>query len=209
MTSNFHPKQSVPNSHSAGSKPQSAPAAYSPSVPMSLYRELAAELQATKVMLDSLNSQNQQLSQQNQQLRREIDSVVHSALHLQQVADSVAPGNWNQPSYSHPELRTEPSRVANEQRPTPAPRRVRQGSGTHSSMSGMEVSTPFQNLEPTGAIFQEKLVVEVPEGRHRRRSVPEKSSEMNGWWFTLAVVVLVVTAFGAGYLVMRPMLPKR
>lgn len=207
MTSNFHPKQSVPNSRSAGSNPQTAPAAYSPSVPMSLYRELAAELQATKVMLDSLNSQNQQLSQQNQQLRQEIETVVDSALHLQQVADSVVPGNWNQTSYSHPELKSEPSRVNNEQRPTP--RRTRSGSSANSPMSGAEFSAAFPDVEPPGAIFQEKLVVEVPEGRHRRRSVPEKSSEMNGWWLTLAIVLIVVTAFGAGYLVMRPMLPKR
>lgn len=64
-------------------------------------------------------------------------------------------------------------------------------------------------MEPTGSTLPEKLVVEQPEGRYRRRSHPEKSSEVNGWWLTLAIVMIVVTAFGAGYLIMRPLLPKR
>jgi len=42
------------------------------SVPLSVYRELAAELQAAEAMLDSCNAQNQHLAKQNQQLRQEI-----------------------------------------------------------------------------------------------------------------------------------------
>lgn len=207
MTSNFNPKQSVPNASTAGHNPQTAPGAYSPSVPISLYRELAAELQATKVMLDSLNNQNQQMSQQNQQLRREIEKVVHASLHLQQVADSSVPGGWSQPSYTHPELRTEPSQSIPE--PRPVSRRTRPASNATPAAPGVDISNIFQEMEPTGSGLTEKLVVEQPEGRYRRRSQPEKSSEVNGWWLTLAIVMIVVTAFGAGYLIMRPMLPKR
>ncbi len=45
---------------------------YSPSVPISVYRELAAELQAAEALLDSLNAQNQHLAKHNQKLRQEI-----------------------------------------------------------------------------------------------------------------------------------------
>lgn len=204
MTSNFHPKPSMPNASSAGHNPQTSPGAYSPSVPMSLYRELAAELQATKVMLDSLNNQNQQLNQQNQHLRREVEKVVHAALHLQQVADTSTPGSWNQPTYTHPEMWNEPTRSVPESRSTP--RRTRPVAGAN---PGMDVQTAFADVEPAGSIFQERLVIEQPETRNRRRSQSEKSPEVNGWWVTLAIVLIVISAFGAGFLIMRPLLPKK
>ncbi len=74
----------------------------SPSVPLSVYRELAAELQATRVMLDSLHEQNQQLTyqnqnltHQNQQLQGEIVKVAKATLQMQQVAQAFV---------SHPEI---------------------------------------------------------------------------------------------------------
>ncbi|MEL6813905.1 MAG: hypothetical protein AAFP03_03710 [Cyanobacteria bacterium J06598_3] len=63
-----------------------APTNYAPSVPMSVYRELAAELRANKAVIDSLNSRNQQLVQQNQFLKQEIHNVVQATLNLGQAA---------------------------------------------------------------------------------------------------------------------------
>lgn len=69
-----HPAESSASNHHA------------PSVPMSVYRELAAELKANKAVIDSLNSRNQQLLQQNQFLKQEIHNVVQATLNLGQVA---------------------------------------------------------------------------------------------------------------------------
>jgi TolA-binding protein len=63
---------------------------YSASVPISVYRELAAELQAAQTTIDSLRSQNQQLVKQNQQLQQQVEKVVHSAQHLQQIVSSFS-----------------------------------------------------------------------------------------------------------------------
>ncbi|MEM9090158.1 MAG: hypothetical protein AAGC93_15585 [Cyanobacteria bacterium P01_F01_bin.53] len=71
------------SSHPAESK---APTNYSPSVPMSVYRELAAELRTNKAVIDSLNSCNQQLIEQNQFLKQEIHNVVQATLNLGQAA---------------------------------------------------------------------------------------------------------------------------
>ena len=71
------------SSHPAESK---APTNYAPSVPMSVYRELAAELRTNKAVIDSLNSRNQQLIQQNQFLKQEIHNVVQATLNLGQAA---------------------------------------------------------------------------------------------------------------------------
>ena len=49
-----------------------------PSVPLSVYRELVKELQATQARAESLEAQNQQLVKSNRQLRQEIEGVVRS-----------------------------------------------------------------------------------------------------------------------------------
>ena len=72
-------------SHHAEFTP-AAPTNYAPSVPMSVYRELAAELRANKAVIDSLTSRNQQLIQQNQRLKQEIHNVVQATLNLGQMA---------------------------------------------------------------------------------------------------------------------------
>ena len=89
------------------------------------------------------------------------------------------------------------------------PRRTRSVSKATPSAPGVDISNIFPEMEPTDSGLPAKLVIEQPETRNRRRPQPEKSSEVNGWWLTLAIVLIVVTAFGAGYLIMRPMLPKR
>ncbi|OKH41059.1 hypothetical protein NIES2119_01415 [[Phormidium ambiguum] IAM M-71] len=172
------------------------------SVPISIYRELAAELQATRVMLESLNNQNQQLYEQNQQLRREIEKVVHSAIYLKQVADASTPG-IRQQDFIHPEMRSESIDISYlrqlNKRPYPQ-------TPVNPPVLGVEA---FDDGEPLMPMFQEKLVTEQVQGRYRRNSQLDRNSEINGWWLTLAIVLIVVTAFGAGYLFMRPLLMKR
>jgi hypothetical protein len=80
------------------------------SVPISVYRQLAAELQATQAMLDSVQLKNDQLTQQNQQLRDEIGQVAAAAQKLHQMANPiVAPvwGNVSTPASAKPAAPTE------------------------------------------------------------------------------------------------------
>jgi hypothetical protein len=49
---------------------------YSPSVPISLYREARTELQATQIKLESLKVHNQQLIQQNQKLKKKLRRLL-------------------------------------------------------------------------------------------------------------------------------------
>lgn len=203
MTSNPNPKPSVPKLAHLGQSTPATTNAYAPSVPIPVYRQLAAELQATRVMLDSLNGQNQQLIQQNQLLRRELDKIVQSALYLQQIVDS-SPNGWSQSSYGHPELRNEPTY------PIKGPRPMSWGPRP---MSSANPSTPgvapnvFGNLEPGGGVLPDRIVREQAEGRYRPRLF--NSSDLNGWWYTLLVVLIVFTAFGAGFLVIRSFVSNR
>ena len=64
------------NADASSPNPSVASSNYSPSIPISIYREVTAELQTVQSQLQTLKTQNQQLTQQNQQLRQELENVV-------------------------------------------------------------------------------------------------------------------------------------
>ncbi|RAM50295.1 MAG: hypothetical protein C6Y22_16945 [Hapalosiphonaceae cyanobacterium JJU2] len=61
---------------------------YSPSVPLSVYRDLAAELQAAQAKINALTAQQAQVTQENQLLREEIAKAIQSVLQLQKLLDA-------------------------------------------------------------------------------------------------------------------------
>ena len=191
-------RSSTPSSHPS---PPAATPIYSPSVPLSVYRELAAELQAAQALLDSLNVQNQQLTRQNQQLRQEIEKAVQSVLHLQQVVDATT-GSWREAPHSSPNLRAESNRVA-----APSPQKYRTSSRPASA--AIETSYAYQPQDSVSPGFSETVFTEQEENRYLRRSPIERATEINGWWLAIAIFLIVATAFGTGYLIVRPLLQHR
>lgn len=191
-------------STTSGHNTPTATQAYSPSVPLSVYRELAAELQAAETMLDSLNTQNQHLAQQNQQLRQEIDKAVQTVLHLQQVVDFSAAVSWSEEPHATCDFRTQPHRTVNAA-PRPMPRSSRPLTAVPQPVQD---PFPFQTRE-TGSVFSEKLFTEQEQGRYRSRLQSESASEISGWRLAIAILIILFTAFGAGYLIVRPLLQSR
>ncbi|MDX2241172.1 MAG: hypothetical protein NW224_10855 [Leptolyngbyaceae cyanobacterium bins.302] len=158
-------------------KPASAPGgAHSPSVPISLYREVASELQTTQTTVQSLKTQNQELTQKNQQLRLEIERVVQSALHLRQVADP----SWGSMA------------GATIAQPTAADLIVRD----------REEPTVLPTVAPE-KLFTEQEVPSV------QPTPSETTTEISTWWLLVIICLIVVTAFGTGFLIVRPLLPSR
>lgn len=169
--------------------------AYCPSVPISVYRELSAELQAAQAMLEVLNNQNQQLLQQNQQLRQEIDKVVQSTQNLQQIAAGIPATGMGMPALNASSLPMISSKILGLPETTNSGRSIGRGFPLVSSM-----------LHRNGdAIAPENLVTEQEEGRNRRISTSPKSTDVNGWMLLLAIALIVVTAFGTSFLIIRPL----
>lgn len=170
--------------------------AYAPSVPLSVYRELAAEMQANQAMLEFLRTQNQQLLKQNQHLRQEIDKLVESAIHLQQRTDSLeaplTPTTRLYAASKHPELRGEA--IAPPASPRTLPRSA--------------APTKHPELSETSPT-PESLVTEQEEGRYRRPSPPQKSRDVSGVWLAFAIFLIVVITFGASFAIVRPLIQKR
>ncbi|MCT7949453.1 hypothetical protein NG798_06620 [Ancylothrix sp. C2] len=162
---------------------------YSPAVPITVYRELSAELDSTKAQLQATSVHNQQLSRENQLLRQEIEKLMQSAFRAQQAVNS---------------LQSQPS-------PSFASETLHQNNAAFADYSNEPVAkNPFAVLESEAAVSPAKnrLFTEEQETRPRRSQKPS-ARDMGGMWFAVAILLIVVAAFGAGYWVVRPMLLKR
>ena len=185
-TTSRHKSPTATHSHSA--------------VPLAVYRKLAAELQTAEAMLESLNTHNQHLAKQNQQLRQEIDRAVQSVLHLQQIADASAANQTYgyYPINSRPEssnLVTGSSAQSGSYRPSVQP-------------SVLRGPTPFPFKKPK-SIWSGKISTTAEAGKYHRRSQLNGAVEASGWGLAVAIMLVVLTAFGAGYVIVRPLMPSR
>ena len=179
-----------------------------PSVPLSVYRELAAELQTTQAQLDKLTAKNQQLTQENQLLRQEMTKLIQSCLRLQKLVDfSASPPNTpnNPEAHTPPNVKTaSPPTAAAKARPRQQVARPRPpvisevpGSKSHSS----QVSVPAMEMMPQ---MPQPVFIEEQEVRYYPSTEPE-AKEVSGWWLVITILLIMLAAFSAGYLVVRPL----
>ncbi|HEY9741240.1 MAG TPA: hypothetical protein V6C90_12190 [Coleofasciculaceae cyanobacterium] len=199
MTSNSRfnpPMQNPPSDRYTSPTPANT---YCPSVPISVYRELAAELQAAQAMVDSLKSQNQQLVKQNEQLRQEVEKVVRSAQNLQDIVASLGSVSGVEVPRPRPIPQPEPRPVASAPPPRPT-----------ASRPETEFPRPPQPPEPAPPPYTETVVIEQEDTRSRRTQQSEGLSDVSGWLLIVAILLIVLTAFGTGFLIVRPLLkPSR
>ena len=157
---------------------------YSPSVPVSVYRELAAELQATKAMVDSLSAQNNHLTNQNHLLRQNIHQMVQVALQLGHYAGVAHPSEIEMTVSPPPVVpQSEPQQIT---QPPTAPKLQKR---------------PKANLS---RVFTEEA------GEHRRYGLDSSASgSLSTLWLIASIAIIILTAFGAGFLIMRPLISDR
>ncbi|MBU6230286.1 MAG: hypothetical protein KGQ93_11410 [Cyanobacteria bacterium REEB459] len=211
-----------------------------PSVPISVYRELASELKANQALVDSLTQQNQQLEHQNQVLRQEILKFTESAFQLQQaiapaLATAIDPGQISSPSpasrapaaleqapYSRPLVKLDephsPHRNGQlHQESSPVAQFTHQLSRMLSTKP--KSKPPLKPVAkargrqaiglsaPTPAMVT-TLYREEPANLPRVGQRSEKAADLSGLWLTTTILLVVVSAFGAGFLVMKPLLHR-
>ncbi|NEO98140.1 MAG: DUF3450 domain-containing protein [Symploca sp. SIO2E9] len=173
-------------------KPSTVASSYRPSVPISVYRELAAELHIAQARLESLNNQNQHLVKQNQQLRQEVEKVVKSAQHLQQVVASLEP-------VSKEGKPRDGSTIPSPSPPIATAPLPRNGAATPEIDFSKDSRQPNTVPSPYG----ETLVIEQEEERFPRSNSSEGSSDVSGWLLIVVIIVILLTAFGSGFLLVK------
>jgi hypothetical protein len=198
MTTNPRIDFSMQNSSADRYTPTTQANKYNPSVPISVYRELAAELQNAQSQVNSLKAQNQQLLKQNQQLRQEVEKVVHSAQRLQQVVESFSTDSRVEIPRTKPVMQPEPRIVPPPAPPRPAP-----------SVPVVDFPPPQEHPEQDFSPYSETVVIEQEEPRVRRSRQSEGFSEVSGWMLVVAILMIVLTAFGTGFLIVRPLLQNQ
>lgn len=194
-----------------GNIPKANAQNHSPSVPLSVYRELALELQSTQANLDTLHGQNQELARENQELRQEISKAVNTVLRLQNFIDSQQQSQEHQKPHidyhqpSRPEVE-QPPRDRVEQRGE-NPRRVMKNPHKNKKKVARPRPPVFPPQIKIPDSIPEQVLVEEQEVRYYRQRQTQ-TSEVNGWFLALAIVLIVFTAFGAGYFIVKPLLKR-
>ncbi|MEH2055893.1 MAG: hypothetical protein V7K97_06935 [Nostoc sp.] len=177
--------------------------AYPPSVPLSVYRELSTELQAAQARLNALTTQNQQLAQENQLLRQEITKVVESFSRLQNFVDSHTTPSYHQATQASGEVQSaakqpvtparQPQKVSRSRQPVPKapPEKSRR----------QDFSTPVMEMNFP---IPETVFIEEQQISYYSTTEPDARG-LSGWWLVITMLLIMLTAFSAGYFVVRPL----
>jgi hypothetical protein len=202
-----------------GSHYSQPPNSYPPSVPLCVYRELTVELQAVQSKLDVITSHNQKLVQENQQLRQEITKVIQSCLELQKLVSTPSPSS-PVPSPSDHEVKYSPQpqptsyndhEVKHTHKPTVAAPSPRQQTNRLRPKTATK-PTPPQNRRQESAAPRMNINLPVSETvfieEQEVHYYPQSQSEgkgLNGWWLAITIILIMITGFAAGYLIVRPL----
>jgi len=144
----------------------------------------------THAQVDSLSLQNRHLTEQNLQLRQEITRIVQSALQLQHIVDSFQPGHFAvSEAFEGEPLPPPPPSPKAVDHPTPLP--------TMPEMVG---------IAPPSPRFADLRFTEQPDPSRQVRMRPERSRDLGGLWLAVMIFIIIVTAFSAGFFIMRPFL---
>jgi len=218
----------------AGEAAPGSGAGHRAAVPLSVYRDLAAELNATKTELEYIRLENQKLVEQNYRLRQDASQVVESAQALQKLAQRLAlspPGGSVAPlsagvagtgAAAGAGVTIAPPGI---DRPYPDPMYPdRPHSDRPASPMAGSMAGEFQGPD---------VIPESYPGSHPPQAIPHPARstsraaaalnplaeeeadfqgdlphwDLGGWWLMLTVLAIVIMAFGAGFLIMRPFLP--
>jgi hypothetical protein len=216
-----------------GSNYSQPPNNYPPSVPLCVYRELTAELQAVQAKLDVVTNHNQKLAQENQQLRQEITKVIQSCLELQKLVATSAPSppptppHHQQVTYQpqpqptprnnevkyQPQPQTKPqnNEVTYTQKPTVTKAPPRQQANRPRPKAVIKAKPPEnRRQESTKPVvntnFPISETVSTEEKKVNYSTNPHfQTKGLNGLWLIITIILIMVTGFAAGYLIVRPL----
>lgn len=213
------------------------PSTYSPSVPISVYRELATELKTTQTTLDALTQQNQQLLRQNTLLKTEIQRFLQSAEQLGHFAGVMPLETTASPppptTIVPPRSTAAPTDLFQPPLPTPEPQSVDMMAFAAESQTAPPAPPPAEapprrRERPTSPRTSSAIVPHAKKKRDRGHAAdPSKyrlfteqsdegrplskvasRSDLGNLWLATTILLVVVSAFGAGFLIMRPLLNR-
>jgi hypothetical protein len=192
-----------------------------PAVPMTIYRELAADLQATQANVTVLTHENQQLTEQNLLLRQELERIARQTQKTMQRLEIEPPLTHHLPDYVDPVRLPQASRKV---KVTPGDREAQPLLLEHlydlpdyprdepflPTIDGASFGQVFQPRpsRPRAMPSASRLVNRFADQGFNLKQLQQswQASELTGWKLTLVMSLIILSAFGAGFLVVRPLL---
>ena len=164
------------------------------SVPISLYRELCDELRHKAQELEAADYQNQCLVAQNQQLRQELQQLVQRVMQTQQAVIQMATELPSKAVTASPNA--SPSTLIT----TPLPARRQAMRSVHDQSVSPHavpsaIASAHDKIEP--------LTTRLWKQTHTF------TQDLQGWKMAVVTGLIVLSAFGAGFLIMRPFMAKQ
>jgi hypothetical protein len=184
-------------------------------VPISLYRELCSELQEKNGEVNALTLKNQRILDENQQLRQELQRLVQMVMQTHHQV-SLIPSADRKP---------DPAEALNPATPaigSTAGRRPLKSAAKTAVKPTVVQSLPANNLQPNRTA--QPLVAYSPEtaiggnreewltGTHQPQpqnwfqQSASLAQELRGWRLALIISLIILSAFGAGFLIVRPLI---
>jgi hypothetical protein len=187
--------------------PQPQPPKLPPSVPIAIYRELSVDLQATQANITALQTENLQLATQNHQLRQELEQLASQTQQVLQRFRATPMGTADEAlmldelGFDADSVQTRSQVLDQLYRALPDDAPI-----AHDEEDALQAA-PWAGI-PQLAMPQMKRPQQFySQAPHpRRSSLAASDAELNGWKLTLVMALIVLSAFGAGFLVVRPLL---
>lgn len=180
-------------------------------IPVSVYRQLASELQATRAMLEAVQKHNAQLTQQRDRLRSDLDALAEAVATLRANA---TPQDAPRPIDPNPQPVTPPPVT-----PAAPPPLTALHPSAPASPAAPIAGDPFQadqgwnslpDLEPVDQLYGGPDVpgaTHLGESTNFGRSGSDESS--SGLWPVVAIALIAATAFGISFALVRPILSNK
>ena len=185
------------------------------SVPISLYRELCDELRHKTQELEVADHKNQRLVVQNQQLRQELQHLVQRVMQTQQAVTQMTaefPSQAaSQTAIASPAESSTPLPPNLSTAPFPARRQAMRSVHDQSSPPNA-VPSVVNNLAPSAvpsAIAAAGPNASSPLTTRLWHQTNSFTQDLQGWKMAVVMGLIVLSAFGAGFLIMRPFMAKQ
>ena len=172
------------------------------SVPISLYRELCDELRHKTQELEAADHQNQRLVAQNQQLRQELQQLVQRVMQTQQAVMQMTTEFPNHAAIASPAAFSAALPTHLSTAPLPARRQAMRSVHDQSSSSNTVPSAVPSAIGPTPT-ETESLTTRL------WNQTNTFTQDLQGWKMAVMMGLIVLSAFGAGFLIMRPFMAKQ
>ncbi len=185
-------------------------------VPVSLYREICGELREKSGQVETLQLHNQRILQENQHLRQELQRLVQMVMHthhqVTQISEFKIEPTANGTETFHPGpglkgstiLAVPPSAQSSTQSSAQPPTVFRQTPMPARTAIAVSTMVPFSTAtnNPQDWITG----TQAPLAQRLFNQTSAITQNLRGWRLAIIISLIVLSAFGAGFLIVRPLM---